>query len=180
MAYTVAAMAFALFILYDCNDVQWKRKPLRLVFPLGCLMLLGDYALCLWEYRAGLRFPAFLPGAVLAAGLTVHSLFFALPFDKTYLHPQEKPRVYRRGMYALCRHPGVLWFCLCWLLLALAWQRREIWLLAGESCCLNLGYIVFQELWTFPKLFRDYPDYQKSTPCILPTFRSIRRAWESR
>ena len=30
MAYTVAAMAFALFILYDCNDVQWKRKPLRL------------------------------------------------------------------------------------------------------------------------------------------------------
>ena len=45
--------------------------------------------------------------------------FFALPFQQTYLEEAAERRAYDRGVYALCRHPGVLWFILfylcCWL-----------------------------------------------------------------
>ena len=42
--------------------------------------------------------------------LLIYTLFFALPFDKTYQNESEKRMAYTEGVYALCRHPGVLWF----------------------------------------------------------------------
>ena len=40
----------------------------------------------------------------------IYTLFFALPFDETYAKQNNGRYVCDRGVYALCRHPGILCF----------------------------------------------------------------------
>lgn len=184
-AVCVGGAAFALFFLYDLNSVLWKDRLLHGSFTLGCLLLAAATAAGLWAAwpgRALLR-PArlmCLAGAVVCLALLVYTLFFALPFDETYRREENGGRpVCDRGMYALCRHPGILWFFLLYLLLGLAAAPSP---LLGQglfySLC-NLLYAVFQDLWTFPRTFCDYRQYQSKTPFLLPTPASIRRAVET-
>ena len=35
-------------------------------------------------------------------------------------------------------------------------------------------YIIFQDLWTFPRTFFNYKEYQQSTPFLIPNRKSIR------
>lgn len=178
--YALLCAGFGLFFLYDCNSVLWRRKIPKGFFAVGCCLTLGSSAVCLGKAWTGaMRWP-WLAGGILCAGLTVYALFFALPFEKTYVHPAEKPPVYDRGMYALCRHPGVLWFCLSWLFLGLCWDRAQVWGFALTASALNIGYVVFQDVWTFPRTFENYRTYQKHVPFLIPTPGSIRRAWETR
>ena len=120
-----------------------------------------------------------IPGAV-SFGLTVYSLFFALPFTETYVHIPGKTVVCDRGMYALCRHPGVLWFCFGYLFLALAWGTGLIWGMAIVYSLLNVGYVILQDRWTFPRTFDDYEGYRKRVPFLIPTAGSLKRAWDTR
>ena len=47
------------------------------------------------------------------------------------------------------------------------------------SLC-NLLYVLFQDRWTFPRTFPDYPAYRRRVPFLLPTARSLRTAWLTR
>lgn len=180
------AAAFGLFVLYDINSVVWKRKSLRCLFSLGVLLLVIATGMCLLREYARSRLAAgplallaLLPGAVCFA-LMVYALFFALPFTETYVRVPGKALVCDRGMYALCRHPGVLWFCLGYLFLALAWGTPLIWGMGIVYSLLNLGYVILQDRWTFPRTFDDYAGYREHVPFLIPTAGSIKRAWETR
>ena len=37
----------------------------------------------------------------------------------------------------------------------------------------NYLYIIFQDLWTFPRTFFNYKEYQQSTPFLIPNRKSI-------
>ena len=69
-------------------------------------------------------------------------------------------------MYALCRHPGVLWFagvygCL-WLAAGLPlWE-------AALLCGVNVGLVLFEDRCVFPALLEGYEAYQAATPFLLP------------
>ena len=173
------------FFLYDLNSVLWKNRLLHGSFTLGCLLLLAATAGDLWIAwpGSGLLHPVrlmCLAAAAMCLALLVYTLFFALPFDETYRQSQDEGRhVCDRGMYALCRHPGILWFFLLYLLLGLAMTPSPL-LYHGlfYSLC-NFLYAVFQDLWTFPRTFCDYRQYQLKTPFLLPTPASLRRAVET-
>lgn len=186
--YLMGLAAFTLYILYDVNSVLWKKRLPKSFFALGTaliavsttVLLLGilrnnEAMLCRSRLAALFLIPA-------AAGfaLMIYSLFFALPFDETYVHPQGKMAVYDKGMYALCRHPGVIWFCLMYMGLALAWNTPLVWGVSLFYCALNIGYVVLQDRWTFLHTFDNYEEYQKSTPFLIPTGKSIRTAWKTR
>lgn len=184
--FSAGAAAFVLFVLYDINSVVWKKKNLRSLFSLGVLLLLAATGVCLLrEYECSrlARNPAvwlyLIPGAV-SFGLMVYSLFFALPFTETYVHVPGKAVVCDRGMYALCRHPGVLWFCFGYLFLALAWGTGLIWGMGIVYSLLNVGYVILQDRWTFPRTFEDYEGYRKRVPFLIPTAGSLKRAWDTR
>lgn len=181
-----ACLAFVLYGIYDVNSVLWKNRFLHSFFALGTLLLtlstagslLHDWAHCLMR-----RQPLFVLGLVPGAAgfvLMVYTLFFALPFRETYLHPQQKPPVYDRGMYALCRHPAVLWLCLGYLGLALSWGTPLCIALAVLCSLLDVLYVVFQDRWTFPRSFCNYREYQKTAPFLIPTRQSIQTAWQTR
>lgn len=167
--------AFALFFLSDYNDWCLARRGLGACFPLGAVLLaLGT----VWEARRGtapaagwLRGALFALAAVFLA-LLVYTLFFALPPAASYARPGERRPVRTGGVYALCRHPGVLWFaglygCL-WACTGL--PLWEAVLYSG----LNVGLVLFEDRCVFPARLEGYGAYQASTPFLLPTRRSLR------
>ena len=178
-------LGFLLFFLYDVNSFTWRSRLLHKSFALGVTLLAAATVL---DLAAALRMGAFsglkdlillVAGALCLAAL-VYCLFFALPFAETYQDTDGPPAVCDRGVYALCRHPGVLCMLgmyLFWGLGALpATMLRNGLVFSG----FNTVYVCFQDRMTFPRTFPDYPDYQKNVPFLIPTGASIRAAWRTR
>ncbi len=177
----IGIIVFGLYLIYDYNSVRWKHWLPRCFFLAGTCLLAAATAVQTVSaiQTVGLQTHSwlFLAGAVLFLGLLIYTLFFALPFEETYLNQNEKPCVYMDGMYALCRHPGVLWFFFFYLCLGLAfWPSRLLWVGIFYSG-LNLLYVIVQDLWTFPNTFADYVLYKKKAPFLIPTRTSIKRAF---
>ena len=179
-AILTGCLAFCLFIVYEYNNTYWHRTSMRPLFSIACILLVlatvklafftpPAFALPLWA-----RTVCGIGGAV-SGLLLIYSLFFALPFQETYIGQPNENELYDRGVYALCRHPGVLWFILFYFFL---------WLFSGVSGMLaawllfslfNLAYIWLQDYKLFPLQFPGYGDYRKTTPFLIPTASSVRR-----
>lgn len=167
--------AFALFFLSDYNDWRMGRKGLRLCFPLGAILLAAGTLLRCDGKSAlsagGLRMAA-ICGAAAFFALLIYTLFFAIPADASYAKPGEKRKVCTTGVYALCRHPGVLWFMGLYACLSAA-----AGLPAADSVvysAANVLLIWFEDRLVFPALMEGYDAYREKTPFLLPNGRSIR------
>ena len=177
-------IVFGLYALYEFNSVKWKHWLPRRFFLAGTVLLaLATVAQVACALKTtGLQGSSwlFLAAAVLFFVLLIYTLFFALPFEETYIQQNEKPRVYSGGMYAICRHPGVIWFFLFYLCLGLAIRPSGLLRVGLFYSLLDLLYVVLQDLWTFPKTFADYEDYKKIAPFLVPTPASVKRAFQTR
>ncbi len=173
-------LAFLLFIVYDFNEVRWRKRWLHGLFFAGfALLVLASVGLAVQAIHKGLPvWPRRIAGLVLAAlflGLLLYTLFGALPFAQTYQQcdRQDKPMVCRSGVYALCRHPGVLWFAGFYGGLWLALGGQDLLSAAIIFSSLNGLYVFFQDRWTFGQTFADYESYQQTTPFLIPNRQSI-------
>ena len=180
MGYLLGLFAFLLFFLSDYNDWRLARPELKVCFPLGGALLAVGTVL---EARRGVPLVAgwlrglfFVLAAVFLA-LLVYTLFFALPVEASYAHPGEKRPACTTGVYALCRHPGVLWFA---GLYGCLWAAAGVplWEAALYSG-LNVLLVIFEDRCVFPARLEGYGAYQASTPFLLPNRRSIRACRES-
>lgn len=176
--------AFALYLIYDINSFTWKRKVPGTFFLAGSLCIVAATVWDLWEaWHAGAISGAvdvlLLTGALVGYGSLIYALFFALPFKETYAEQPDKRRVYSSGVYAICRHPGILCFFGTYLLLGLAALPTDMIGRCLLFSGLNLAYAWFQDRITFPKTFCDYSDYQKQVPFLIPTKASISMARET-
>lgn len=175
--------AFLLFYLYDINGVRVQNRFFKYSFFAGCALLLVATAGLIGAMpKEVFEKPRFYIFSVLGLAflcLLVYTLFFALPFKKTYVKEDGKPTVYTSGIYALCRHPGVLWLTLfygfMWLATA---QTIMLWAFLLFSL-LDLIYVILQDKWIFPITLNGYEAYQKSTPFLIPTYRSFRRCFQT-
>ncbi|HCX64609.1 MAG TPA: hypothetical protein DHN33_05315 [Eubacteriaceae bacterium] len=111
--------------------------------------------------------------------LLVYTLFFAVDFKQSYLQDTNK-RVCDSGVYALCRHPGVLWFFFLYygLYQILPSADMLFFFIVGNG--LNLAYAIVQDRWTFPKTFVDYSRYKRTTPFLIPNWNSIKNTFETK
>ena len=174
--------AFALYLIYDINSCLWKRKWMRTLFAFGSFLLVLATAIDVACAVRAQGFCGWLDALLLgisllfAAGL-VYSLFFAIPFDETYTRQTDGRAVCRCGVYAMCRHPGILFFFGMYLFAGLAAMPFALLLEHGMIfSVLNLGYAWFQDRRTFPQTFCDYHDYQTKVPFLIPTTASLSRA----
>lgn len=180
MAYIViGGLSFVLFGLYDINCVLWKNKFLHFFFLFGVMGIFISTTSAIWSFRSLIftnfeqQFGWFML-ALLFMSLLIHALFFALPFEKTYVKDVPQ-KVHAEGVYALCRHPGVLWFFGLYVSLYLWIEQPLILVMAITFSLFNFVYIIFQDLWTFPNLFIDYDDYKRKVPFLIPTPMSIKQ-----
>lgn len=174
---TVAA--YALFFLYDWLTVRRPSVPSAPLFALAFALNVAAAALLLISQvpaapKDGVFF-AGLTGALLFGIALIWALFFALP-KGTYASPQVGRTCFKQGMYALCRHPGVLWYCLAFAFLALMLRTPESALSCAILCAGDVAYMLLQDAWTFPSTFSDYRDYRATTPLLLPNAVSLRAA----
>lgn len=176
--------AFALFVIYDVNSVRFHFGFLKPTFFLGLVLLVGATVMMFaagWDgdLTGRARQVVLLALAAVFFVLLVYTLFFALPFENTYLREDGRPRVCSHGMYALCRHPGVIWFIGLYGCFALA-MPSGLMILGGMIFCVcNVLYVVIQDVWTFPNYFSDYGRYKEEVPFLIPTIRSVKKCIET-
>ncbi len=176
-------LVFLLFVLYDLGQANllpniWSRLA-RSFFLLGFTILAGCTAVLVWAQglqillRHSINF-GFLLCAFLFLGLLIYTLFFALPFQETYVDQTAGAKTYDKGMYALCRHPGVLWFTGFYCCLWLALGGAALFWLAFWYSLFNVGYVLVQDYYTFPRIFTDYAQYKRQVPFLLPNVKSLK------
>lgn len=178
-AWSVGTAGFLLYFIYDVNSIKWNNRILQKFFGAGslCVVLSTIWALTSGPGSGGMGGAAGICFGIMGflfLALLVYTLFFALPFDKTYLEENRRREAYTKGMYSLCRHPGVLWFAGLYICL---WGVSGDWykgIFFISMIVWNYLYIIFQDLWTFPKTFTNYEEYKKATPFLIPNGQSIR------
>ena len=178
---TLGIGGFLLYLLYDVNSFTYRLRLLHGAFALGTLLVGAATALDLLEaWRLGAFSGPGDAALLLAAGAClaalVYSLFFALPFQETYRQQEQGRHVYDGGVYALCRHPGILCFFGLYLCLGLAALPGGLLAHGLVFSLLDLAYAGFQDRMTFPRTLCDYQAYRQRAPFLIPTGASTRRA----
>ena len=141
----MGACAFVLFFLNDLNDWKWSRSFLKVCFPAGLVMLFWATAVEAFSgpaFTAGAVRLCLLALAVVFGALLVYTLFFALPVQEAYGSQGEVRAVCTESVYALCRHPGVLWFAGLYLCVWLGFGL-PLWE-AALYCGLNVLLVLFE------------------------------------
>lgn len=175
MLLCLGTLAFALFFLGDYNDWKWGVRALRFCFPAGFILLTA--VTVLQAAQGGTSLPLMIRGLFFVGGagffaLLVYTLFLALPAAASYASPGERRPVQRGGVYALCRHPGVLWFVFLYLCL---WPAAGLPASAvAVYSALDLLLVTFEDVWVFPDRLEGYETYKRETPFLLPTAHSFR------
>lgn len=170
-------IAYLLYFLYDWCTVK-KQMPSvsRWFFPLGTLFVgIATVFLLQQSIRCFVIAPFSIFSLLLAfvfGYFLFDSLVLSLP-KGTYTDPDAPRKVFRGRMYALCRHPGVLWYCCMYLALWAAAPSTAGAIQCFALCLGNILYMFLQDIWTFPAVFSDYNDYKNETPLFFPTRKSI-------
>lgn len=185
MIYEVIGIAaFAVFWIYDVNSVIWKNKIAEKSFFAGSVMILAAGIGTVYNalssdgylivFPAGIRITACFAGIIFTA-LLVYTLFFAIPFKDTYVYGgnEERRTVCRSGVYAMCRHPGILWFAGVFICLCIVFTEKNMVIFSITVCLLNMLYAAFQDKWTFIHTFSDYESYKTETPFLVPRISDI-------
>ncbi len=174
----IAFGVFSLYIIYDINSVTIKNKLLDKLFLFASgIFTLTNVAL-FYRLKDAIAFTSssiiLIGCALIFLCLLIYTLFFALPFESTYV-AFDQTKAIRTGMYGLSRHIGVLWFILMYVSLIFVFNDMTFTLFAAVSSLMNLIYIVIQDNYTFVRTFHDYQDYKKDVPFLIPSYRSIKR-----
>ena len=183
-AFLLGAAAFAVFALSDYVGVIRRAGGGSALFAAGSLLLCAATALLAAHSGAavltGPLWPLRWLCLILAAGmlaLLFHTLFFALRGGGSgYAPPADgKLPLVDRGVYALCRHPGVLW--LGGFYLALWGALGGLWLGAAFAVytALDVLYVLWQDRVIFPRSISGYEGYRGRVPFLIPDRRSVRR-----
>ena len=175
----MGTLSFALMAASDHCCLHKRTRCGALLFLFGCGLLCASTLRLLqisgWDRLGG----ASAISMGLAFGnlfLLVYSVFFAVKprqEDRQSCPPDKQP-LSCRGMYALCRHPGVLWLGAFYGFMALTFMSL-LWLLAFLLFTAgDVLYVYYQDRCIFPYTIDRYRDYQKTTPFLIPTVSSAK------
>jgi len=173
----IGALGFTVIHLFDLVSLKRVRRVKPIIWASGCgLLVYSLVKICLWPDK--LLVPAWLTWlgwGVLAvsSSLLIHSLFISLPFRKTYMATGVGDRLITTGVYALVRHPGVIWFTLLMLSLIPVSGSRLLLVAAPTFILLDIVLVVIQDRFIFSRMFKEYEAYRRETPMLWPLRRSI-------
>lgn len=178
MGLLIGIGGFVLLFIYEVNQVLWHKSFIKAFFTSGFLCIITATFLMMLDGWSGINVmsSSFWIGVIcfiLFFALLIYTLFFSIPFTASYIEQFQQRSVYTEKMYALSRHPGVLWFIGVYSSLVLIFPTQSMIVLAVVLSILNIIYILIQDIWSFPKLFVDYNEYKNTTPFLIPSIKSI-------
>lgn len=166
----LGCLAFVFYFIYDFNQGWLKKKILQPCFLIGSILLCFATGKILYvEFnlsQSSINY-IFLILSLVNAGLLFYTLFLAIPFEKTYIN-EHFDTVIDTGVYALCRHPGVLFFSAFYFFMALSLHSWYFFKAGLLFSFLNFIYVLFQDYIFFPRCFIDYDTYRKRVPFLIP------------
>lgn len=178
-------LSFAVCALYDLIGVR-AQKRVSALFALSGLLLAGSTAALLAEAPWGERLIAqsalcwvFLVLAALSLALLIKALFFSFPATQAYAGG-TKPAAVTTGLYALCRHPGVLFLGLFYLFIWLAARTEALLAAFVLFTALDVLLVTWEDARVFPRTLDGYEAYKETTPFLLPNARSLRAALKTK
>lgn len=185
MRYIIPGIAgFAACCLFDLNKIRWNKKFLNLFFVIGSLLLILSTVLCILQADLSSVFSDFgayrlfmLMGLLLSILAEIYALFFALPFEDTYMESEHVP-VVSRGWYAACRHPGFWTLAFVYLFLWLFFEHSLLLYVFFSYTICNFLYIYIQDTYIFPRYIRGYEEYKRKVPFLIPTRESLKCAFD--
>jgi protein-S-isoprenylcysteine O-methyltransferase Ste14 len=173
------AASFIVLFWVDPVSMKGMRYVKPALWLVGSALLVSGVALCLRHPR---RIP--LPAALAPVGwallglfsaLLLYSLFAEIPLAAAYVRAGQPPHVVSRGTYALCRHPGVLWFAGALGGLFLARGSLALLVAIPVWTGLDVLWVALQERLFFVRMFgQEYRSYQRTVPFLVPTPGSVR------
>lgn len=175
----LGAAAFGLMALSDALTVLYKRPwGGRLFAAGGALLALSTAGLLALRGLPRLRALGWWALAALALALLGYTLLAALHAGGSGALP-PRPGALRplvdTGVYALCRHPGVLWLGGFYLFAWCAAGGRALLAAFVLFTGLDVLYVWWQDRVVFPRSIRGYCEYRQTTPFLWPTPASLRR-----
>ena len=184
MIYSVLLASYALFFMADILNLRRREKWLLspIIFIIGALGFISCFSHLLFRGVVNdtlvISGPA-IGGLIFSMGLLLLCLFPSV----THSVPERpgsglKPLI-STGMYALCRHPGVIAMGLCCVCLYLLCPTASMGMLCILDMVLDLIYVKWQDVYIFPFTISDYEGYKKTTPFLIPTIGSISRFFNS-
>ena len=181
----IAIGALGIFVVHLCDPAAIRKLPLVKPFTWAVGVGLIIYAIVMGCVSPDkIQLPAWTVwfGWILLTAsllLIVYSLFINLPFRKTYLAKGVGDKLVTSGLYALVRHPGLMWTILFVISLILVSSSRLVLLASPIFIALDIVVILLQDRFFFPQMFSDYKKYQRETPMLIPNRRSIRLFFDS-
>ena len=174
----LGCLGFLTIHLFDIVALKKSSLLKPVTWASGCAVLVYSIVrLFLGEQRFAVPFSVSLTGWILlifSAAMLAWSLFINLPFRKTYVSPGIGDRLVTTGLYALVRHPGVHWFSLAMVALALIAGSVQMLIAVPVFIGLDVVLVFVQDRWVFPRMFRDYPQYRQVTPMLIPNRHSLK------
>jgi protein-S-isoprenylcysteine O-methyltransferase Ste14 len=177
-------LAFIFFYIFDLNQIKLLKRSLNISFAAGIALLAASTTgILLGNYNGFQVFILlkilFWMLAIVSIFMMLYALFAALPFGETYIKVKKGRNVIDTGMYALCRHPGVIWFFLFYLFAWLA-SGKTLMMWAGIIWTLmDIIHVYIQDRWLFPRTLSGYRHYQNKVPFLLPSLASIKNCLSS-
>lgn len=171
-------LAFLLLSVFDFNKLKPIHPIFNISFAVGCLLLAYATISILFQtprWFSNPPLPIFWIPALLGLVEMFYALFFALPFNTTYVEGTPPVKVVDTGLYALCRHPGVWGFFAFYLFAYLASGNGDL-LIAGMIWSLfDVLHVTMQDIWFFPQTLPGYAAYRQTTPFLFFGIRQIRK-----
>lgn len=176
-AVVAGVLAYSIAFFFDW--VSMKSKPRVKTIMVVAFLGLHGYGLYAALWRAE---QFWIPPALSIVGwimlpvfafLLFYSLVVELPSGRTYSRAGVSGQLVKTGTYALTRHPAVLWYILALTSLVLVTRSMALLVAASVWSILNVIYAVVQDKVFFVKMFAGYRQYQKETPMLIPTCKSM-------
>lgn len=167
--------AFVLFFIGDINDAFLRKKALKPCFLVGLAALIAATALRI-EPEVGARLLFCLP-ALIFAWLLYKALFGAFPVKPAYTEASAEKKTVSSGVYALCRHPGVLFFAGLYICLVPALGLPLLDFVIYTVLDILLAWA--EDMLIFPRTLEGYAEYKDRVPFMIPNAQSIRSCLSS-
>lgn len=176
----MGTIGFVCYYIYDVFSILKPESIARYLFRIGTILVVISFILEVYFnieliQTGTVFFYLYLGLLFLCLLFLIYTLFFCFDLNETYFAISQMRMAYTKGMYALCRHPGVLWFAGMFLSLYGLIGTRET---LQYTCCMilyNVIYIILQDIFIFPNTFSNYASYKRETPFLIPNRKSIKR-----